>query len=281
MLASFRVVARNPVYLAYLALATTSYAGLFAWISGASFVLQNLYGLTPFRFGVAFALGSLGYMVGSTLSARLVRRLGLDGIIGIGGMSLTAGGLGMTAAVALGFTSALSLVLPMAVYLAGLGMVLPQSIAGALTPFPDRAGAASSLLGFIQQSVAAACGAIGRRAARPKRLAARWRCGGHGPGNAADMDRDARRARSALPSTSPVESAAAEQIVEHPAVEAGGAVACWRCRVTSAGGTGAAPTVAGSVGASVAAAAEQAGEQAAAGWRRAGRRPARPGARRA
>ena len=48
----------------------------------------------------------------------------------------------------------------MAVYLAGLGMVLPQSIAGALTPFPERAGAASSLLGFIQQSVAALCGAI-------------------------------------------------------------------------------------------------------------------------
>ena len=45
MLASYRMVARNPAYLAYLGLASTSYAGLFAWISGASFVLQNLYGL--------------------------------------------------------------------------------------------------------------------------------------------------------------------------------------------------------------------------------------------
>ena len=66
----------------------------------------------------------------------------------------------MVAAVALGLDSAAALVLPMAVYLAGLGMVLPQSIAGALTPFPERAGAASSLLGFIQQSVAALCGAL-------------------------------------------------------------------------------------------------------------------------
>jgi DHA1 family bicyclomycin/chloramphenicol resistance-like MFS transporter len=64
------------------------------------------------------------------------------------------------AAVGLGLTSALSLVLPVAVYLAGLGMVLPQSMAGALTPFPERAGAASSLFGFIQQSVAALCGAV-------------------------------------------------------------------------------------------------------------------------
>ena len=38
-------------------------------------------------------------------------------------------------------------------------MVLPQSIAGALTPFPERAGAASSLFGFVQQTLAAACGA--------------------------------------------------------------------------------------------------------------------------
>jgi DHA1 family bicyclomycin/chloramphenicol resistance-like MFS transporter len=66
----------------------------------------------------------------------------------------------MVAAVALGLHSAISLVLPMAVYLAGLGMVLPQSIAGAMTPFPERAGAASSLLGFVQQSVAALFGAI-------------------------------------------------------------------------------------------------------------------------
>src|SRR4029077_20299674 len=38
-------------------------------------------------------------------------------------------------------------------------MVLPQGIAGAMTPFPERAGAASSLFGFVQQSVAAVCGA--------------------------------------------------------------------------------------------------------------------------
>jgi DHA1 family bicyclomycin/chloramphenicol resistance-like MFS transporter len=65
----------------------------------------------------------------------------------------------MVAAVAFGLTSPVSLVLPIAIYLAGLGMVLPQGIAGAMTPFPERAGAASSLFGFVQQSVAAVCGA--------------------------------------------------------------------------------------------------------------------------
>ena len=74
MARSYRFVARNPAYLAYLGIASASYAGLFAWISGAAFVLQNLYGLTPFNFGVAFALGSVGYMTGSALAARVVVR---------------------------------------------------------------------------------------------------------------------------------------------------------------------------------------------------------------
>ena len=157
---SYRIVARNPAYLAYLGIASASYAGLFAWISGAAFVLQNLYGLTPFDFGVAFALGSVGYMTGSALAARIVVRFGLDGVLGVGGCACAVGGLGMVAAVAFGLTSSLSLVLPVAIYLAGLGMVLPQGIAGAMTPFPERAGAASSLFGFVQQSAAAICGAV-------------------------------------------------------------------------------------------------------------------------
>ena len=159
MLRSYGIVARNPAYLAYMGLATGSYAGLFAWISGASFVLQNLYGLSPLDFGIAFAFSTVGYLIGTNTAARLVMRLGLDRTIGFGCCALAAGGLGMIAAIVFGLTSAFALVVPMAVYLAGLGMVLPQSIAGGMTPFPERAGAASALFGFVQQSIAAICGA--------------------------------------------------------------------------------------------------------------------------
>ena len=48
----------------------------------------------------------------------------------------------------------------MALYLAGLGLVMPQAMAGALTPFPDRAGTASSLMGFVQQTAAAIVAAV-------------------------------------------------------------------------------------------------------------------------
>jgi MFS transporter, DHA1 family, multidrug resistance protein len=66
----------------------------------------------------------------------------------------------MCAALALGSTSIVAIALPIILYLCGLGLAMPQAMAGALTPFPDRAGAASSLLGFVQQSSAALLGAV-------------------------------------------------------------------------------------------------------------------------
>jgi MFS transporter, DHA1 family, multidrug resistance protein len=47
---------------------------------------------------------------------------------------------------------------PAALYLAGMGLLMPQSFAASLQPFPDRAGVASSLGGVIQQSAAAITG---------------------------------------------------------------------------------------------------------------------------
>ena len=87
-------------------------------------------------------------------------RLGIDKVIGIGAVLAAVGGACVLLSVMLGLKSSLTIVLPAAIYLCGLGMVLPQSIAGAMTPFPERAGAASSLFGFIQQTTAAASGAV-------------------------------------------------------------------------------------------------------------------------
>jgi DHA1 family bicyclomycin/chloramphenicol resistance-like MFS transporter len=146
-------------YLVYLGILTLSYAGLFAWISGASVVLQGVYGLSPIVFGFTFALGAAGYMVGATIAARLVVRLGLDRTMGLGVMVLAAGGLALAAVVAAGVPG-VWLVAAMAIYLAGLGLSMPQAMAGALTPFPDRAGTAASLMGLVQQAVAAFVAAV-------------------------------------------------------------------------------------------------------------------------
>jgi DHA1 family bicyclomycin/chloramphenicol resistance-like MFS transporter len=151
---------RHRSYRIYLAIVATSYGGLFAWISGSSFVLQDLYGLSALLFGLVFAAATLGYGAGTLLAARFVVRLGIDRTIVYGGCALAAGGLAMLAAAAAGATSPLALALPMALYLCGLGLAMPQAMAGALTPFPERAGAASSLLGFLQQTVGSSIGIV-------------------------------------------------------------------------------------------------------------------------
>jgi DHA1 family bicyclomycin/chloramphenicol resistance-like MFS transporter len=79
--------------------------------------------------------------------------------MGLGVMVLAAGGLALAAVVAAGIPG-VWLVAAMAIYLAGLGLSMPQAMAGALTPFPDRAGTAASLMGLVQQTVAAVVAAI-------------------------------------------------------------------------------------------------------------------------
>jgi len=156
----YGIFLRHRTFRIYLAIVSASYGGLFAWISGSSFVLQDLYGLSPLLFGLVFAAATLGYGLGTLLAARLVVRIGIDRTIVCGGVALAVGGLAMAAATALGATSPAALAVPMALYLCGLGLAMPQSMAGALMPFPERAGAASSLLGFLQQATASAIGIV-------------------------------------------------------------------------------------------------------------------------
>ena len=160
--ALYRSVLVHRGFLANLGILVAAFVGLFAWISGAPFVMQGLYAMTPVAFGAAYAVGAAGYMVGAYVAARVVMRLGLDRTVGMGAVIMAAGGLAMAASVALGLSSVAWLVGTMTIYLVGMGLVLPQTQAGALTPFADSAGTASSLLGFAQQSSAAiAAAAIG------------------------------------------------------------------------------------------------------------------------
>jgi DHA1 family bicyclomycin/chloramphenicol resistance-like MFS transporter len=157
---SYRSILRNRGFVAHLAIATCAFLGLFSWISTAAFVLQDIYGLSPLNFGFSFAAGSAGYLVGTAIAARVVQHWGIDRTIGAGCLAMACGGLTMIAGLALGWLLPAALVMGMALYLAGMGLVLPQAQAGALLPFPERAGAASSLMGLVQQTSAAAIGAV-------------------------------------------------------------------------------------------------------------------------
>jgi MFS transporter, DHA1 family, multidrug resistance protein len=150
---------RHRSFVAYLGILTIGYAGLFAWISAAAVVLEGIYGMSAVTFGFTFALGAAGFMAGAAGAARLVQRFGIDRMMGLGGSLLAVGGTGFALIVALQIPNGLWLIVMMAIYLAGLGLAMPQAMAGALTPFPERAGMAASLLGVVQQSAAAAAAA--------------------------------------------------------------------------------------------------------------------------
>jgi DHA1 family bicyclomycin/chloramphenicol resistance-like MFS transporter len=137
-----------------------TYGGLFAFISGSSFVLQKIYHLDELSFAFSFTFVVAGFITGTTLAQSLVGRYGLDGTIRLGVTCLALGGVTMLALVLAGVPSSLSISAPMAIYGVGVGLTMPQSMASALMPFPDRAGAASSLLGICQMTFAAIVGIL-------------------------------------------------------------------------------------------------------------------------
>jgi len=151
---------QNRAFRVYVALTALAYAGLFAFISGSSFVLIGLYGLTPLLYGLSFGFGVLGFILGTIIAQRLVGRRGMDGVIGIGVACLAAGGLLMLLCVATGLGGVLGVVLPMALYACGVGLTMPQAQASAMMPFPRSAGAASSFNGLCQMLLAACVGLL-------------------------------------------------------------------------------------------------------------------------
>jgi DHA1 family bicyclomycin/chloramphenicol resistance-like MFS transporter len=111
-------------------------------------------------FGLIFLTSVVGYMGGSGLSARLSRHHESERVMFRGVMVATlASGL-MLAGGALWPQSVSALMLPMMVYSVAMGLVLPHAMAIALRPFAHIAGTASSLLGFIQMSLAAGASAL-------------------------------------------------------------------------------------------------------------------------
>jgi len=159
-LRSYRRFLGDSGFVIHLGIATCCLCGLFAWISSAAFVIQDIYGLSALAFGLAFAVGSSGYMVGTTIAARFVMRWGGGRTMGFGTAAMALGGLVMVLFLAFTSYGAFGLIAAIGLYMIGMGMTLAQAQAGALLPFPDRAGAASSLLGFTTQTLSAMVGAI-------------------------------------------------------------------------------------------------------------------------
>jgi DHA1 family bicyclomycin/chloramphenicol resistance-like MFS transporter len=149
---------RHRLYLGYVLAAAGTYGGLFAFLAGSSFVLIDFLGVAIEDYGLYFAIIVVGYMIGTVLVARLTPRFGLDVMVLAGLVTgAAAGAVGFVLA-AFGSDHVASIIAPQFVYMIGLGIVLPNAIAGAIAPFPRMAGVASALFGFAQMGLAALAG---------------------------------------------------------------------------------------------------------------------------
>jgi DHA1 family bicyclomycin/chloramphenicol resistance-like MFS transporter len=136
------------------------FAGLMAFTAGAPFVFIDVLGLSPERFGMLSLFTVTGFLAGSIAAGRGAVRFGVDRLLQVGVSLCLAGGGAMTALALLGYVGILPILVPMMVFTAGMGIVLPTGMAGAMAPFPTIAGAASALLGFVQMLVATAASVV-------------------------------------------------------------------------------------------------------------------------
>ncbi|MEA2890162.1 MAG: transporter, family, multidrug resistance protein [Bradyrhizobium sp.] len=128
--------------------------GLFAMFSAAPRVLIEGLHFTPIQLGLFFAGTVMIVFAAGMLATRLAPRFGLDRSIQ-GGLWLAAAGSVAILLVSIISPTFLSFLGGMLVFLLGMGMVNPLGTAQALSPFGEKAGAASALLGFWQMMGAA------------------------------------------------------------------------------------------------------------------------------
>jgi DHA1 family bicyclomycin/chloramphenicol resistance-like MFS transporter len=131
-----------------------SFAAMFAYISGSPFVLENIYGLSPQLYGVAFGVNSAGIVATSQVSRRLVGRVGPGPLLRVGVTTMAVGGAGVLATVLLGFGLA-PLLLFLLATISSVGLILPNATALAMAHQQHAAGSASALFGLGQFGVGA------------------------------------------------------------------------------------------------------------------------------
>src|SRR3981189_148828 len=128
--------------------------GLFAMFSAAPRVLIEGLHFTPIQLGLFFAGTVMIVFAAGMLATRIAPRFGLDRSIQ-GGLLAAATGSTALPPVSLFNPTFLPFLAGMSVFLLGMGIVNPLGTAQALSPFGEKAGAASALVGFWQMMTAA------------------------------------------------------------------------------------------------------------------------------
>lgn len=158
LLRNWGAVLANPTFRAWVALLCCTFGGLFFLLAGSSFVFIEVLGSSRVAYGAILATSSLAYIVGTWLCRRLLLRHGLRGAVRRGAWFSLAGGLGMAGLSLAGVYSVWAIIVPQWLYAIGHGIHQPCGQAGAVGPFPEKAGTAASVSGFLMMLTASAVG---------------------------------------------------------------------------------------------------------------------------
>lgn len=140
-------------FLGYLSVVAFVFSGLMTFTAVSPFLFIGGMGMSPDAFGLLSIFNVAGFVLGSLAAARLSGRFSAELMVKAGLLLVLAGG-GIMVGLALGGAWSIAAIIgPMMIFLAGMGIVMPNAMAGAMAPYPESAGASSALLGFFQMGV--------------------------------------------------------------------------------------------------------------------------------
>ena len=158
LLRTWFMIVRNPTFLAWSALSAFSYGGLFTFLAASPFVFIRVLGVSATQYGLLMFSMSFAYILGTFMCRRLLTRFGVRRAVALASYltlgSGTAMGLLAFTGISSGPHGGWAIMLPMLVFMLGHGVHQPCSQSGAVGPFPQAAGAASALNGFLSMLVA-------------------------------------------------------------------------------------------------------------------------------
>jgi MFS transporter, DHA1 family, multidrug resistance protein len=148
-IAAYGVILRDRPALGYMGCTAVGFVGVVPLITNSSFVFQDYYGLTPGQYGLCFSLMMLGGGVGAYFNGRIVARVGISKLIGLGTASMAGGGLLALLSTLLGVGMP-GILLPAVLYMFGVGFTFANALARTMSRFPNAMGAASAVFGVSQ-----------------------------------------------------------------------------------------------------------------------------------
>jgi MFS transporter, DHA1 family, multidrug resistance protein len=149
ILGRFGSLLRDRRYLPYALSFSLSFAAMFGYIAGSSYVLENVFGISPQLFSVVFAINSGGLIALSLAGSRAVGRRGSAWLLRRGLVGTAVASIGALAATVIG-GGLWPLLVCFFVLLCANGLVLPNGTALAMASQTGSLGAASALLGLGQ-----------------------------------------------------------------------------------------------------------------------------------